>query len=224
MKNKYAMNVKIQRWCMKRIVCDLDGTICEFNTVFTKLIIKETGKDLFPKGWEHDPTFPPCWDFPEHFGYTDFEIHKVWQAIKNDIHFWENLPALPGTSEAIRQLQILADSGHDIYFLTCRPGFMSKYQTEQWLIQHGMVCPTVIVVSSFERKKDIVKGLDANIFIDDHPWTAEDIAIKAENENWLVQGHVYLMAAPHNIRTPISFSRVTIVKSVMDMLESEELV
>lgn len=148
-----------------RLAFDLDGCFVEFNAAYADLLIKTTGKDLFPKGWRDDhDLLCPVWEYASHFGYTQEQEDKAWELINRDPEFWKNLRPMFGARAALRHINQLAKRGHDIYFITSRPGVMVKRQTEQWLYDMGIDFPTVII--SFD-KVPVLKGLKADMFLDD---------------------------------------------------------
>jgi hypothetical protein len=177
---------------MRRLAIDIDGVLANFNHVYTKIVIEESGKDLFPVGWKLNKNFPPVWEHPEYYGYTAEEVQKAWRRIESDMYFWESLPPIheSETRKEIKVLNNLAHSGHYIYFLTSRLGFMAKQQTERWLKKYGMDNPTVLIAN--HDKVSVVDGLDCDFVIEDNL----DMANKMSQH--LVGVEVYLYNAPYN--------------------------
>lgn len=122
--------------------------------------------DKFPA--HYDPTQPPCWEWPNHFGYTQEQEKQVWKQVWSDSSFWQSLDEEPYGSEAVNKLDKLAFSGHDIYFITNRSGVRAKLQTERWLEARGMYNPTVLVTGD---KIPVVRALKLDAYIDDKPET-----------------------------------------------------
>lgn len=182
---------------MAVIGLDCDGVLAEFTSAFVQRIIDVTGRDLFGRdkaGWDED--FPPVWDFPqETYGYTDEEVDRTWKNIRKDAEFWLRLKPLYGASEAVRELDFLRIAGHDIYFVTARPGISAKRQTEDWLEGMGMHCPTVILGSD---KGAYVKLLKMDAYIDDRLSNANQVmgTVRVGRLNT----RVYLYHAPYNDR------------------------
>lgn len=149
-----------------RIGIDIDGVLSDFNSRYIDLIIKTSGRDLFPPA----PFDIPTWYYPELYKYSTDEIEKVWATIKNSKSFWLDLPMYPDTETSMFYLRKQWVKGNDIYFITSRPGATSKSQTEQWLKNideyggMGIPNPTVLISSA---KGLCAKALDLDYYIDD---------------------------------------------------------
>ena len=202
-----------------RAVIDIDGVLANFNEAYCKLIIKESGENKFPIDWEYaikeNQTFPPCWNYPEFYGYDKGWIHNhIWKkCIGFDDSFWFSLDPLPGAEIALDKLNGMSYDGDDIYFLTSRPGYKSKIQTEQWLLAYGMDYPTVIMCDKFEDKIPFLRTHKINLFIDDKIETVQQ-AIK---ETFV--DRVYLKDAPYN--RGVWSQEIRVASSIMDMFEQE---
>jgi hypothetical protein len=194
-----------------RIVCDLDGVLCEWGFAFAKLLCKVTGENKLPPNYENDPTFPNQWEWPQGYGYTNEQVLDTWKVVNSSQTFWEDLEPLPGTRGVLHCLSdITKHGGHEVYFLTFRTGTMCKRQTERWLEYNGMEFPTVIVCSA---KGGIMKALEIDAAIDDHLPTANAIA------KYSMAKRMYLKEASYNRegREP----NLLVVKCVREMLELE---
>lgn len=143
-----------------RIGFDVDGILADFNAAFIQRVISITGKDLFPPR----PFDIPLWDYPQHYGYTEEECSKTWDDITADPNFWRNLPSYPGTREVISVLRDFQVEGHEVYFITSRPGVFAKQQTEDWLRSYGFSFPTVLICS---KKGAAAEALKLTHYIDD---------------------------------------------------------
>ena len=150
----------------KRIVCDLDGCLVDWNTPFAKLLAKAHGEDLLPEGWEqlgHNAF--PCWNWDRHYGYSEVSCELARHWMQEDHVFWYRLPALPEAQVVLDKLNGLVNADEiDLYFITQRMGARAKQSTEMWLWDRGLVSPTVIVTGN---KVPVLKGLGADFFIDD---------------------------------------------------------
>lgn len=179
---------------MSIIGLDIDGVLSDFVSSYTDLFIATTGVDNFHD--RHAATFPPCFDYPQlSYGYTDDHAAAVWKLIKKDMQFWMKLEPLVGTQETLEKLDSLRLDGHDIYFVTSRPGLMAKWQTETWLQTHGFDVPTVIMHSD---KGAVVKLLEMDAYIDDHLVNANEVMRVVREEGMMTR--VYLKDAPYNDR------------------------
>ena len=173
---------------------DIDGVLADFINSYTDLFIELTGVDNFKD--RYAPTFPSCWDYPtEVYDYTVKHTTEVWKRIKKDMQFWLKLEPLVGTQETLEKLDTLRLDGHDIYFVTSRPGLMAKWQTETWLQTHGFDVPTVIMHSD---KASVVRLLQMDAYIDDHLMNANEVMRVVREEGMMTR--VYLKDAPYNDR------------------------
>lgn len=155
-----------------KIGFDVDGVLADFNKTFIERVIAVTGKDLFPPR----PFDIPCWDYPQHYGYTHDECSAVWEEIKADDSFWYTLYPYEGVVDFLAKLD---SSVHDFYFITSRPGLTSKSQSENWLEFHGFGAmtqafsyPTVLISS---EKGACAKALNLDLYIDDRDENCLDV-------------------------------------------------
>ncbi len=158
------------------IGCDVDGVLADFNEAFIARVVKVTGRNLFPEGYE-----PHTWDYPEALGYTKDETTQVWTGIQEDRTFWSSLLGYEGAMENIERLINRQAEGDDVYFITSRPGILAKRQTEEWLSRRGFPRPTVLISSDKGR---VAKALKLNRYIDDR--TENAISIPEETRSFLL--------------------------------------
>ena len=171
-----------------RIGVDLDGVLTDFNRPFIDLVIKTTGRDLFPPR----PFDIPTWNYPEHYGYTGAEVSTVWDIITDSTRFWRNLPPLPGASEFLFELNRWVEEGdHALYFLTSRLGRCPKAESESWLRTHRIENPTVLIVNPAIAKAPICASLSLDFFLDDKTETCEAIRDHAKT-------YCHMLAQPWN--------------------------
>ena len=169
---------------------------------------------MFPA--EYDPRHPPCWDYPPHFGYTDAEYRQSWDAITHAEEFWRWIEPEPGAEEAILRLDA-ASSDHDVFFITNRMGRRAKQQTEEWLRDHGMQYPTVIVAAD---KIPLLRLLKANVFVEDKLAMANDVLQVAETEQWC-NFRMYLTDRTYN--RDGRRDDLIVVSDINEMLDQEGL-
>lgn len=149
---------------------DVDGVLADFNASFIERVVKVIGDDRFPER----PFEIPTWNYPQYFGYTDEECDKVWEDIKLDKTFWADLKPYPGVQDAMEKITQLWEVGHDIYFITNRPGQQPKLQTEAWIINMGTgLLPTVLISAD---KGGCAKALSLDFYIDDKTENCEAVA------------------------------------------------
>lgn len=197
---------------MARIGIDIDGVLANFTPTYIELIKAVTGEDRFA-----DPPVIDTWTFERKVGYTAAQLDLVWRTIKRDRNFWLSLPSMPQADEAIKALDTLRIDGHDIYFITARSGVRAKWQSEVWLEERGMMCPTVILS---EQKGACVNLLGLDAYIDDRDLNVNDVMRTVRAKEMLTR--VYWFDASYRDH-PIE-EGVKTVKSVQDMLKAEELV
>ena len=182
---------------MLKLAVDIDRCLADFNQEYVAKVIELSGRDLFGLA-KVSPEFPPVWNYPEEFGYSDAEVAAVWRSIKKDHNFWLSLDELPGAVEAIGRLNVARLYGHDVHFLTSRPGFASKYQSEEWLRARGMDVPTVILADDKTPYMSLL-GIDA--FVDDRLKNV-NLCMRTVRLGRL-NTRVYLVDAPYN-RRPVA--------------------
>lgn len=178
---------------MAKVGIDVDGVLACFDPAFVKVMIEVTGEDRFGKDVEDLDHFPPIWDFPQLYGYTDEQCKAVWKEIHARRGFWQNLNPQPDAADAIRDLSRFRDAGHEVYFVTDRGGVQAKRQTEDWLRDHGMEVPTVII----SGQKGLALGLlNLDCYIDDKLTHANSCAMVVRQQQRLTR--VYLLDRPWN--------------------------
>lgn len=148
-----------------RIGFDVDGVLADFYTGYEDVCRDVTGRDLFPpRGKNGVSVFPPCWNWPEFYGYTPEEMKAVWAVIRKGAGFWFFLKVLDVRGCAIARA-LTDDATHEIYFVTARPGNRVKFQTELWLERIVEINrPTVLIT---DQKGYICKALELEVYIDD---------------------------------------------------------
>jgi len=202
-----------------RIGFDVDGVLASFNDSFVPMVIKVTQRNLFPPEWWDRPghygnlcSRPPCWNYPQHFGYTNEECESVWNEIDKSNDFWRLLkPIQPNFDDTVTLYNY---SENDIYFITNRPkGIGAKWQTEYWLQLHGIDSPTVIIS---DKKGMLAHALNLQLYIDDKWENCADVVGQSPTT------HTYLLDAPYNRLElqEIGFKRV---KTIAEMFSGEGL-
>lgn len=144
---------------------DLDGVLVDFDIAFAKILnrIEPKSVDVYAKD------FPNCWGWFEAYGWNADTIARAWTEAKSCGYFWKMLPPYPSFYEDIRLIDKLRNQGHEIYFITTRSGATAKLESEQWLSERGMGCPTVIMAPNKEDKGAICRVLGVDWMIDDSP-------------------------------------------------------
>lgn len=157
-----------------RIGIDVDGVLANFIRAYESLIVEVNGRDLFPARWPD--VLPPCWDWPQFYGYTGEEIKAAWTVIKASPDFWLNLEIIPGARGFLQSVRAHAEQGAEIYFITDRPGIATQQQTSQWLHIFTGMRPSVIVSG---QKGDIAAALKLDYYLDDKLENVIDVQKKS---------------------------------------------
>ena len=185
------------------IICvDLDGVVCDFNSAYTKLLMKinPTIKVDYLAA-----DFPTEWDWDKAIGFTYADREAAWTEIKHSGLFWRSLFPYPTAWEDLSTLYDLRKQ-HDIYFVTARPGLTAKQESEEWLRGHGFPGATVIIAI---EKELIVNAVKADCIIDDNP----------KNLLYQTNTKTILFKRPYNKLYWNSFNQtVTTVREALDGL------
>lgn len=156
---------------MERVIgVDLDGVLVDFNRGYRRALTMAADIDRF-----NGETEPPIWNYASAYGYSDADDKEAWRTITTSKSFWADLRPLPGSFDFLFALDAATQFDTPparVYFITSRPGFDTKGQSERWLRRMGYAHPTVCIVGV--KAGDLDKALLANAlgvthFIDDKP-------------------------------------------------------
>lgn len=152
-----------------RLGVDCDGVIFDFTSAYARMLEKVSGKTctLTPG------TEPHCWNWATEYGFDKGDDSKAWREIKKDPQFWATLAPKQEAAQAIAALNNIYRAGHEVYFITNRPGIAPHAQTIIALGLLGMEIPQVLVS---EDKGPVAKGLKLTHFIDDKIENCEEVA------------------------------------------------
>ena len=141
---------------------DLDGVLADFNRGFTILMNQVAGTRVT------NPKLD-CWDWPNKY-WPKADIDKAWVVIRGNPDWWRQLqPYEPSRFHPLQQASL---QGHELYFLTQRPGPGVKEATESWLISNGIYRPTVLMTPD---KGPVAAGLHLDALVDDRPENIHDV-------------------------------------------------
>lgn len=207
-----------------RIGFDIDGVLANFIPAYQDLVVEVAGEDRFLPG---DNVNPPCWNWPQHRGYSEEVVGEVWKQIIASPSFWNGLGPLEGASTLALVYEDLCRR-HDLYFITARPGARAKAQTEEWLGYYiaGMsgYDPTVLISSD---KGLCCKALKLDAYIDDNLDNVDSVSVETAPRDkkglrvGLPTTRTYLL--DRNYNQGATCSGITRVRSVGQMLDYELL-
>ena len=150
-----------------KIGLDLDGVFCDFNPAFADEL-RKTGRDLVPR-----PFTPTTWVWWKPLGYRQSESDAAWKAVDADPLWWVKLRTMHPQATTIRFFKTLTDLVHrhlvDAVFMTSRPSPNAHWQSVEWLRQHGMTSPQVLIAEHAESKGQLAKILGLQAVLDDYP-------------------------------------------------------
>jgi hypothetical protein len=130
--------------------------------------------------------------------------------------FWADLEPLDHAFDALGDLGDLQEKDlADVYFITTRPGKLSKVQTEIWLEGCGYNVPTVLIAPSPQAKALLAAGLGLTHMIDDR--TENCVEIRRASP----QTQVFCLSAGWNIdfHDQLRGAGVNIVQSLKEYVE-----
>lgn len=144
---------------MKRIVCDIDGVLAEFNGSFYQLLAQQ-GAVMRPVGAD----FPEVWDWPQAYGATPGQIQAAWEHIVANPDWWGKLPRHEDVNNWVSStLQTLTED-HEVTFVTNRVG-LCRDVTADWLMAEFDIVPHVVVC--FGHKDELILGMRPDVVIED---------------------------------------------------------
>ncbi|MCH5583638.1 hypothetical protein MK805_01460 [Shimazuella sp. AN120528] len=183
-----------------RFGIDIDGTIKDTHRAAVEIYNKEFGKAVLI---EDVPDF--YLDKP--FGLTPQEGRKTWRRLEEKIYTL-GLP-LPHASEVLNNL---VKEGHEVYFITARPG-MEKIRrvTKVWLKKHNFPYNGSNLHMNSINKAKVAKKLGIDLFFED----AE------EHLNKLVSGGIptIVVDACYNRHLHPNLPRITDWRDVYEIVE-----
>jgi 5' nucleotidase, deoxy (Pyrimidine), cytosolic type C protein (NT5C) len=186
---------------------DLDGCLVNFTDSYATILTRLTGIQ-FPR---NSSEWPTVWYWDRAAGVSKEAEGAAWAEITSGrTLFWQHLEPLPRSRETLFWLDELRSQGHNIYFITTRPGVLAKLQTERWLNAFGFTNPTVLIARNEAAKGQMAQALGLDVFVDDKPENCQAVVEATKKVDWVdldivdTQVHykypcrVVLVDAPYN--------------------------
>lgn len=151
-----------------KIGIDIDGVLANFTDSYSRILMDLDPSLQFPNA---SKSWPTTWYWDRAAGTSKDTENQAWELVKAST-FWGMLKPLDGGIETLQYLSVLRSLGHDIIFITSRPGKLAKLYTEMWLAGHGMPNPTVIIA---DAKGPVAASLALDVFIDDRDKNIQDV-------------------------------------------------
>jgi hypothetical protein len=176
-----------------RLGFDLDGTIADLQSALAREA-RKISPQVDPKSLPQSapPTDPSATDEPARPSGTDVaplngvDRRALWKAVCDQKNFWETLDEIePGA--LARLYRLVQDRKWELIFLTSRPetrGDSAQAQSYRWLVAHGFLTPSVMVVHRSRGK--IAEALDLDVLVDDRPETCLDVSLDSKARAVLV--------------------------------------
>jgi uncharacterized HAD superfamily protein len=182
---------------------DIDGTIKDTHKAAVDVYNEAFGKQI------HIDDVPDFYlDKP--YGFTPQEGRKMWRKLEEKIYSL-GLP-LPHASEVLNHL---VNVGHEIYFITARPGMDNiRRVTKAWLKKHNFPYNGNNLLMNSQNKAKVAKKVGIDLFFED----AE------EHLNRLVAGNIptIIVDAVYNRNYPHKLHRITDWREVYEIVEKYE--
>lgn len=137
---------------------DIDGTIKHTQKAAIKVYNEEFNMNI-----KEDEVETYYLDEP--YGLTPEEGSKVWRKLETKI-YKIGIPL----EHAPQSLQQLVKEGHEVYFITARPGFKEVEKvTREWLKEHGFPFDGENLFMNAQQKGKLAKELGIDLFFEDDP-------------------------------------------------------
>jgi len=141
-----------------KIGVDIDGTIKQTQKIAIELFneeLKQNVKEDEVKEFYLDKAF----------GLSKKEGSKLWRKLEAKIYTL-GIPL----ANAAETLQELTKIGHEIYFITARPGMKNLRDiTEKWLIKHNFPFNNENLFMNAINKGKVAQELNIDLFFEDAP-------------------------------------------------------
>ena len=185
------------------VVFDLDNTVVDFALGYSTLANKIFGTPIIGADQQ------ASWDLDESFGLTEAQAAQLWDSVQKHDRFWAELPAFSRLEmQRIAELASVAD----VYFVTMRSGFNVKGQSEEWLVEHGIKHPSVIVTRGGRLKGLLALSIGATHLLEDNVGIAQAVAQDSPDTE------TFLIKRPYNRGGAAGVRHVTSVNEYLALI------
>ncbi|MEM1991939.1 MAG: hypothetical protein QXY58_04825 [Nitrososphaerota archaeon] len=139
-----------------KIALDLDGVLADSISVWLMIWNASKGSSLALEDVK-------CWDFWKELGITSGEFHRIFYKA------WKNWKLIQPTEPNLVSKVIMLEELGRVDIVTSRPKNTRTYVLK-WLERHGLGNKNIVFVKSNKSE------LDYDVYIDDSPINAEEIA------------------------------------------------
>lgn len=147
-----------------KIGVDIDGTIKDTHRAAVEVYNKELNRSVRVE----DVTE---FHLDRAYGLTPQEGRKLWRKLEEEIYSL-GVPL----ENAAEVLTDLAGRGHEVYFITARPGMKNIAKvTREWLKKHGFPFNGHNLVMSAQDKAKVAKKMGIELFFEDAPNHLENL-------------------------------------------------
>jgi len=141
-----------------KIGIDIDGTIKKTQQAAIKLYNEELDMNI-----KEDEVTTFYLDKP--YGLSMEEGKRIWRKLEGRI-YTIGVPL----KNAAESLQLLADEGHELYFITARPAFKKIEEiTKEWLKKHKFPFNGDNLYMNAQQKGKVARKLGIDLFFEDDP-------------------------------------------------------
>jgi hypothetical protein len=152
---------------MIRVGFDVDGVLANFGRAF----LEQANHTLKPKVFDLNYQ-PATWEWREVMSSEEFG--RTWRDAMAIEDWWLNdIPPTDGLHATGEYYHTRHDRDAEIWFISSRgqcKGRPAILQTELWLMRHLDLehAPRVIIVPHAQVKRELVKALELDFYIDDY--------------------------------------------------------
>lgn len=183
-----------------KIGVDIDGTIKDTHRAAVEVFNKELNRNLRVED-------VPDFYLDTAYGLTRKEGARMWRKLEEQIYTL-GIPL----AHAAEVLNELVKHGHEVYFITARPGMKNiREVTKTWLKQHGFPYTGKNLVMSAQDKAKVAKEIGIELFFEDAPNHLLNLVQNKIN--------TVIVDATYNRDFPYPVKRITDWRQVYELVE-----